>query len=163
MATTPSVAPTKPVFTRVQQSGDFDDLYACLATLGQKSLAEIKTIAVGFGAPEHGPYAVNEELIAKIAMACGLVSTNYKERETQSGIADFPDVALLWLDVDLSAGIGRHVIFLRDRTAPKPLEYVIDVAGWIPESLHLRNDWKNISPTCSYYIGIHKAGPKTGK
>lgn len=158
MATTPvsttnPAQAVQPVFKRVQQATEHDCAFACIAMIANKSLAEVMQVATDkFGHPAHGPYWITEELIAKMFAHYGFVSTIYKEIET--GTSQIPDVAIVMVDYDTDTELGRHVVFVRDKSNPKqPVEYMIDPAHWIDPSLHIRNDFKNLVP--AWYIGIH--------
>lgn len=152
-STTNSAQATKPVFARVQQSSDHDCAYACIATLTGKSLEEIYQVAIDkFGQPEHGPFWISEELIAKLCASFGLVASVYKPVE--NGTGNLSDVAIVMADYSEVTELGRHLVFVRDRTDPKrPIEYLIDPAYWVAESLRIRNDFKNIA--ISWAISVH--------
>jgi hypothetical protein len=161
MATTPASTTNlaqaiQPVFKRVQQACDHDCAFACIAMIVNKSLADVLQVAIDkFGHPAHGPYWIDETLIAKLFAHYGFVSTIYKEVET--GISDVPDVAIVMTDYDPETELGRHVVFVRDKSNPKQVvEYMIDPAHWIAPSLHIRNDFKTLVP--AWYIGIHPMG-----
>ena len=128
-AVPPSTANTaqsiQPVFKRVQQEGSHDCAFACIATITGKSLAEVVQVAVDkFGHQAHGPYWMSEELIAKIFAHYGFVSTVYKE--VAKGLVDIPDVAIVMVDYDAEAELGRHAVFVRDQSNLKQIkQYII--------------------------------------
>lgn len=153
MATSPDTTnPTiDPAFKRVQQSGDFDDAFACIATIAGKSLDDVRQVAISqFGHPKHGPYWVTEDAICKLFAHFGFVSTVYKEITS----ALHPvDVCIMLVDYDPATEIGRHVVFVRDKRHKPALEYVIDPAYWVDPSQHVRTDFKALKP--AWYMGVH--------
>lgn len=153
MATTLNQAkqPIEPAFKRVQQTGDFNCWLACIATIVGKSLEEVHAVAVkDFGLPAHGPYWYSDTLIAKLFAHFGFVSSIYKE---VSSLTHLPGVCILLVDYDTATEIGRHVVFVRDKRQKAAVEYVIDPAYWIEQSLHVRTDVKNLKP--AWYISVH--------
>lgn len=146
----------KPAFTRIQQSGDFDCAFACIAMLTNKPLAEIKQQAIDkFRHPKHGPYWISETLISSLLASHKLVATVYKEYAEPLPV--LPDVAILMVDYEPVTEVGRHVIFHRGvltdgKGAQSKLEYVIDPAYWADASNHVRSDWKALKP--AWYIGV---------
>ena len=160
MATAPAATPApalgfQPAFKRVAQSGDFDDAFACIATLAGKTLEEVRATAIKlFRHPEHGPYFISETLLNSLFAHYGLVSTVWKAVETP--ISGLPDVAILLIDYDEETELGRQVVFhrMRPTSGPKPvIEYVIDPAYWIPPQKQIQADLKALQP--AWFIGIH--------
>lgn len=156
MATTPTA--TIPAFQRVQQSNDFDDAFACIATLTGKTLAEVRQVAIDkLKHPKYGPYWITEDLIKKLFAYFGLIATPYKEfKGTISELA--PDVALLMIEYNVETEIGRHVVFYRSRTtSPKGVtETVIDPAYWVDPAKQILTDLKALQ--ASWWMGVHPAG-----
>ncbi|QET02560.1 hypothetical protein FOB72_11275 [Cupriavidus pauculus] len=159
MATIPTTVTSspegfQPAFARVQQEGDFDDAFACIAMLTGKTLAEIRKQAIDrFGHPPHGPYYISEQLITALLANHGLVGTVYKEAAT---LADLPDLALAMVDYNPEIELGRHVVFHRAKAshAPKTIvEYMVDPAYWVSEAQRIRVEFKDCQP--AWYIGIH--------
>ena len=164
MATTPTAAQTpttgfQPAFKRVAQTSDFDCWLACVATIVNRPLAEVRQVAVDrFKLPKHGPYLFMDEiLIAKLLANWSFTATAYKE---STGIASLPDLAIGLAAYDSVTEIGRHVIFVRQRgAASKPnVEYIIDPAHWIDPSQHVRTDIKGFP--ISWHIGIMPTRPE---
>lgn len=153
----PSTANTaqaiQPVFKRVEQTSEHDCIFACIAMITNKSLADVLQVAIDkFSHKAHGPFWVTEDLITKIFAHYGFVSTVYKE--VTKGLVDLPDVAIVMVDYDPETELGRHVVFVRDQSNQKQIkEYMIDPAYWIESSMHVRNDFKKLVP--AWYIGIH--------
>jgi len=143
----------QPAFARVQQSGDFDDAFACIAMIAGKPLDEIRQMAIKkFLHPVHGPYWITADLIAGLLAQNGFVATVYKEA---GKMADLPDLALAMVDYDPDAEIGRHTLFHRAKASHDPktvIAYMIDPAYWIDAKEQVRTDFKN-PPV--WYIGVH--------
>lgn len=161
MASAPTAVKPTPnfqsAFTRIPQTDNFDCWAACVATLVSRPLVEVKAIAVEkFGMPKNGPYQfMDDEMIAKLLAHWKLTATIWKE---SSGIASLPDVAIGLIDFDPNSEIGRHVVFVRERsdTGKVVREYVLDPAYWIDPSQHLR-DAKGCP--ISWHIGVHQMTP----
>jgi hypothetical protein len=153
MATLP--AGFKPAFNRVQQEGDFDCIFACIAMLTKTTLKEVKQLAVDkFKHPKHGPYWVSETTIAAILAHHRLVATVYKEYDSNP----IPDVAILMVDYNPETEIGRHVLFHRagipdTQGGIARMEYIVDPAYWIEPSKHVHEGWKALKP--AWWIGVH--------
>ncbi|GAB7541399.1 polysaccharide deacetylase family protein [Cupriavidus sp. 8B] len=144
----------QPAFNRVQQEGDFDDAFTCIATITGKTLADIRKLAIDkFRHPAHGPYWVYAEMITSLLAHYGLVATVYKEAET---VADLPDLALAMVDYDPETEIGRHTVFHRAKASHAPktvIEYMIDTAYWVDTAQQVRTDFTGFQP--AWYIGVH--------
>ena len=158
--TTPTASPSTalgftPAFKRVAQEENFDDLFACIAMLAGQTLQDVKAVAVKqFRHPEHGPYFIDEQLIASLCAHYGLVSTVWKA--VTSPIADLPDVAILMIEYSETTELGRSVVFhrMRPSSGPKPvIEYVVDPAPWVPPQMQIRVDLKALQ--ASWFIGVH--------
>ncbi|MDF3835911.1 hypothetical protein P3W85_23600 [Cupriavidus basilensis] len=159
MATIPtSVASTttsfQPAYQRVQQQGDFDCAFACIAMITGKTLDEIRQLAIDkFDHPAHGPYWITEHLITALLAHHRWVATVYKEA---TSTADLPDLAIAMVDYDPDTEIGRHTLFHRAKASHDPkivIEYMVDPAGWIEQSMHIRTDFDACHP--SWFIGVH--------
>ena len=158
-AATPSTPDFKPAFTRVQQSNDFDDAFACVAILTGKTLDEVRKVAIEkLKHPKHGPYQITDAFLNKLLGLFDLISTDYKP--LRDGIAQLaPDVAILWIGCDpANENVGRHVVFHRARTTNGAVEYVIDPAYWVTDpAMQIRTDLKALG--ASWWIGVHSAHP----
>ena len=109
MANSPaSPSAFQPAFKRVVQTHDFDcGLFACIAMVSNKTLPEIRKLAVKkVGVPEHGPWWMTPLMLTNLCNAAGWGATAYKEA---TKIADLPDIAFLMVDYDSKIDIGRHV------------------------------------------------------
>jgi hypothetical protein len=155
-----------PFFKRVSQGEDrHADIYACIAILTNKTVADIQQQAESLGVPKVGPYYpyLDGDMIAKILVAHNLVATVWKEA---AGFNDLPgvEVAILMVEYSPEWEVGRCVVFHRQRsTDGKSVHpYVVDPYPHADSKLHLRQGTSELSslPT-SWYIGIH-AKP-TGK
>jgi len=90
----PSPQGFTPFFKRVSQGEDrHADIYACIAILTNKTIADIQQQAESLGVPSVGPYYpyLDGDMIAKILVPHGLVATVWKEA---AGYNDLPDVAI---------------------------------------------------------------------
>lgn len=151
MATTTTQPTIQPAFKRVQQSNDFDCAFACIATIAGKSLEEVREAAItDFGHPKHGPFWITEELICKLYARFGFVASIYKECTSMTHL---PGVCTLLVEYDPVTEVGRHVVYVCDKRQKPTVEYVIDPAYWIDESLHVRTDVKSLKP--AWYISVH--------
>ncbi|MEC4723292.1 hypothetical protein RY831_29475 [Noviherbaspirillum sp. CPCC 100848] len=156
MASTPS-SPSmnhqaiQPAFVRVSQRSEWDDAFACIATITGKSLDDVYAVATDkLKFPKHPPRWITESMINRLLAHCGYSSTVYKP---VAKLADIPDVAIILVEWSNDMDVGRHAVFVRDRrTAKKPQEYVLDPAYWIEPRLHVRIDIKNLAP--AWYIGV---------
>ena len=146
----------KPAFARVQQAENFDCVFACIAMLCDKTLAEVKEVAITkFKHPRHGPYWVTESQIALLLAHYKFVSTVYKAIETKP----LPEIAILLVDYDAELEIGRHALFNRGSVVDTKgvaltKEYVIDPAHWIAPEQQVRVTWQSLNP--AWFIGIHR-------
>lgn len=153
MTSTPSpgTQAIQPAFKRVQQSGDFDCAFACIAIIAGKSLEEVREAAIThFGHPKHGPFWIGEELICKLCAHFGFVASIYKEVTSHTHL---PGVCMLLIEYDPATEVGRHVVYVNDKRQKPAVEYVIDPAYWIDQSLHVRTDLKSLKP--AWYISVH--------
>jgi hypothetical protein len=152
----------QPAFQRVQQGGDFDCAFACIAMIAGKTFDEVRDVAIKkFKHPAKGPYWITETLIASLLAHYGYVATVYKEFESFSGL---PDVALLLVEYDADLEIGRHVLYHRANASHDEklkLQYVIDPAYWISQKDHVRTSM----PPAVCFIGVHamQKAEKAGK
>ena len=145
----------QPAFQRVQQSGDFDCAFACIAAIASKaSPEEVRDIAIKkFRHPAHGPYWITGDLISGLLAHYGYVATVFKE---SAKVTDLPDLAIALVEYDAETEVGRHVLFHRAKASHDPktvIEYMIDPAYWVDAKEQVRTDFKGLTP--SWYIGIH--------
>lgn len=163
MATTPvaNQAPAtglQPTFKRVAQTNDFDCWLACVATIVNRPLDEVRKVAVEkFKLPKNGPYQfMDDSLIAKLLAHWSFTATIWKET---TGIASLPDVAIGLVNYDPETEIGRHVVFVRQRneSGKGVQETILDPAYWIEPSQHVRTDIKGFP--ISWHIGITPMRP----
>ncbi|WP_310611635.1 hypothetical protein [Limnohabitans sp.] len=153
-----------PFFKRVSQGEDrHADIYACIAILTNKTIADIQQQAESLGVPKVGPFYpyLDGDLLAKILVGHNLVATLWKGA---TGYNDLPDVAIAMVDYSPEWEVGRCVVFHRQRSADgKSVHpYVVDPYPHADSKLHLRqgtSELNGLSP--SWFIGVH---PKpTGK
>lgn len=149
-----SIQAFQPPIKPVVQSCDHDDAFACVAAICNKSLDEIRKVAIErFGHPRTGPYWIGEGLIVKLLAHYSWVATIYK---TSTGIASLPDLAIGMVDYNPDTDIGRYVVFQRipaGGSLKQPIEYVIDPAYWIDPPMRVRTEIKGFP--ISFYIGVH--------
>jgi hypothetical protein len=155
MATNPSATNPasgfQPAFKRVAQSNDCDCAFACIAMVANKTLPEVRQVAVDkFKLPPHGLFWITQDMINGLFAHFGWVSTIYKEA---TKIAELPDITVLMVDYDPTTEIGRHVLFHRQRAAGG-VEYIIDPAYWVEPTKQIRMDVKGLPPPL-WYIGVH--------
>jgi hypothetical protein len=160
ISVTSSPSGFQPAFQRVQQSNDFDDIFACCAMLAGKTLEEVREIAIKkLNHPAHGPYFYVETQVVALLAQLGFVGTVYKEI---TRMADLQDVAFLMIDYRSDMEVGRHVLFHRAKASHDTktvTEYLIDPAYWIKPEEQVRTDFRGLSGC--WAIGIHamnKAG-----
>ena len=154
MATSPAQT-FQPAFKRVAQSNDFDCVFAVIAMVANKTLAEVRQVAVDkFDVPLHGPWWPTESMISGLCAHFGWAATVYKEASTS---AELPDIAFLMVDYNPKTEIGRHVLFHRQRAAGG-VEYIIDPAFWVDQTKQVRMDVKGLPPSL-WYIGVHAMKP----
>jgi hypothetical protein len=143
-------------FQVVPQESRHDDALAAIATLTGKTLADIWAAAIKLGLPKTGQYFVSEELIAKLLIQHGLVSTKWKEFTSFDVING---VALLWADTvgDDPEVSGRIIIYhhVRENADHTTFNYCIDIAETDPAKQIVTNI-NRFSP--SSYIAITPQG-----
>jgi len=150
----------QPAFKRVAQSNDFDCVFAVIAMVANKTLAEVRQVAVDkFEVPEHGPWWPSESMITGLCAHFGWAGTVYKEAST---VADLPDICLLMVDYNPKTEMGgRHILFHRQRAAGG-VEYTIDPGFWITDPAMQVRVVKSLPPPL-WYIGVHAMNaPKSG-
>ena len=154
MATNPAQT-FQPAFKRVAQSNDFDCVFAVIAMVANKTLAEVRQVAIDkFDVPEHGPWWPTESMISGLCAHFGWAATVYKEAST---VTELPDIAFLMVDYNPKTEIGRHVLFHRQRAAGG-VAYLLDPATWIAPDKQVRVDLKGLPPSL-WYIGVHAMKP----
>ncbi|TAM01132.1 MAG: hypothetical protein EPN70_20370 [Paraburkholderia sp.] len=141
-----------PAFTRVQQEGEADCAFACIAMIVGKTLDEVRTAAIeAFRFPAHPPRWITEDLICSLLAHYQYVATVYKEF---TSFSELPPLAILLTDYLPELEMGRHVIYHRGRASHDPnvnVHYIIDPAYWIRPQDHVRA----ALPPTAYFIGIH--------
>jgi hypothetical protein len=148
-------------FKRVQMAATMDDSMACISTLTGRNLEEVMKMAAEMGLPQHGPYYVSEDMIAKLLMkAGGLVGSKYKEFDEFDLL---PDVAILLVDYDEETEIGRHVVWHHVRGTPEQpsFHYAIDVGQWVDPADQVTTAVKAFKP--AYYIEVMAKANGRGK
>jgi hypothetical protein len=146
---------------RVQMEERCDDVIAVIATLCQKSPADVHKLAVQFGVPAVGPYFISESKVAALLINLGgLVATKYKEF---SSYAELGNASILLVDYDEITEMGRHVLFLRvpGQKGSPDWAYIIDVGGWVEPDSHYTTALKNYKP--AYYIDVTPRPQAKGK
>ena len=146
----------KVPFKIVVQETRHDDALAAVGTITGKTLAEIWTAAYKLGLPKAGQYFVSEDLIAKLLIQHGLVSTKWKEFTSFDAING---VALLWADTvgDDPEVSGRIIIYhhVRETADYKAINYCIEIAETDPAKQIVTNV-QRFAP--SSYIDIAPQG-----
>ncbi|WP_028229074.1 hypothetical protein [Paraburkholderia ferrariae] len=148
-----------PAFKRIQQEGEADCPFACIAMIAGKTLDEVRAVAVErFKFPAHPPRWITEDLICSLAANYQLVATVYKEFRSFS---ELPPLAILLVEYIEELEMGRHVLYHRGRASHDPkvnVQYVMDPAYWIKPQDHVRT----ALPPTAYFIGIHAMQQKAG-
>ena len=155
--------PEFSAFTRIQQSGRDDDVFAVVAMLAGMSLAEVFKQAEVFGMPTTGPiypWAMDASFVAQLLMSRNLVGGQWKECDSFQAL---PDVALAMVDYWPEKECGRVVLFHR---LPSPhssgaKHYVIDPFPHPQTALHYRQDLAGLVP--SWFIGVTQAAAPTAQ
>lgn len=142
-------------FKRVPMNGTHDDLLACAATLCNKSMEEVKKMAVTLGLRANGPFYMDETLFRKILFnLSNLAVSDYKDFKS---VAALPDVCVLCIDFD-DDETCRHVVFHHIRGTPDvpAFNYVIDVANWIDVKQQVTMDFSHmrIDVEVAWYLEI---------
>jgi hypothetical protein len=149
-----------PAFPFVAQTNDFDDVFACAATLSGKTIEEVREIAIAKTKhPARGPYYLGETHIAALLAQLGYVATVYKD---VSRVADIPDVAFLLIDYNADMEMGRHILFHRAKASHASgvtIEYGLDPCLWCKPADRVRTNFKSVAGT--WAIGIHAMNIKT--
>jgi hypothetical protein len=141
-------------YKRVAMEERIDDSLACIATLTNQSLADIKKLAFQLGFPKQGPAWVSSDLIAQLLYQHGLIGKEYQE---VSSTAALPDVAILLVDYNADTEIGRHVVWHHLRGTPErqAFSYLVDVASWLPVEQQVTTDFTHLQMNPpQYYIEI---------
>jgi hypothetical protein len=144
-------------FKRVQMEERNDDALACIATLTNKTLAEVTKLAVQLGYPPQGPAFVDNVLITKVLHNLGLTGGEYQDF---TSLAAMPDVAILAVDFQSTTDVSRHLLWHHIRgTADQPaFSYIIDPANWIPEHQQITTDFAHLKLNPAWYIEITPRG-----
>lgn len=148
-----------PAFTRVEQQGEADCAFACIAMIAGKTLDDVKTVAIKkFRFPAYPPRWITEDLICSLLAHYQYTATVYKEFNSFS---ELPPLAILLVEYVEELEMGRHVVYHRGRASHDPkatVQYVIDPAYWIKPQDHVRT----ALPPTAYFIGIHAMNSKSG-
>ncbi len=153
----------KSPFVRVEQEGSHDDLLAVAATLTNKTLAEVKKMAVTLGMRANGPFYFDEELFRKTIFNLSTLAVG-SYQDFVSGAA-LPDVCVLCLDYDEHEA-ARHVLFHRVRASTpdgQSFSYVIDPASWIQESQKISTDLRHLRMQPAWFMAITQRPNPNGK
>ncbi|APW42009.1 hypothetical protein RS694_05295 [Rhodoferax saidenbachensis] len=146
---------------RVAMEERCDDIIASIATLSQKSLADVHKMAAQLGVPAVGPYFIYESKIAAILInLAGLVATSYKEF---SSYGELGNASILLVDYDEITEMGRHVVFVRvpgQKGSPE-WSYIIDVGNWIEPEYHYTTALNKYKP--AYFINVTPRPQAKGK
>jgi hypothetical protein len=152
-----------PFFKRVPQQDRHGDIYACIAILTNKTIADIQQQAETLGVPKVGPFYpyLDGDMIAKLLVAHSLVATVWLEAKSY---LELPEVALALVSYNPEWEVGRAVVYHRNTSADGKTAqpYVVDPYPHADSKLHLRqgtSELNGLSP--SWFIGVH-AKP-TGK
>lgn len=154
-------------FKRVPMQGTHDDLLACAAILCNKSMDEVKKMAVTLGMRANGPFYVDEKLFRKILF--NLSSLTVSEYKDFKSVAALPDVCVLCVDYEDVNETCRHLIFHHVRAQPdRPsFSYVIDPANWLDPKQHITTDLSHLNMEPAWYLEItqrpNPAGTTKGK
>jgi hypothetical protein len=151
----------KPPFNRVAMEGSHDDQLACVATLTGKPLADVKKLAHSFGLPQHGPYWVDDAMFQKLLWNLSdLMASDWIELTSRDAL---PPVAMLCVDYQAEAEIGRHVIHHNVKGVPgvPQFSYVIDVGQWVDPKRQITTDLSGLKLKPCWYREISKR-PNTG-
>jgi hypothetical protein len=130
-------------FKRVPMNGTHDDLLACAATLCNKSMEDVKKMAVTLGLRANGPFTMDETLFRKIMFNLSPYAvSDYKDFKS---VAALPALSVLCFDY-AEDETCRHVVFHRvSSTADVPaFVYVIDVANWLDPKQQITSDFSHL-------------------
>jgi len=133
----PTATPAQPPFKRIQQTTDFDCVWACISSLTGKTIEEVKKVAVDYGSiPEHGPYWMHYDvIISKVLVPLGWTTTEWRESKGYTDIEH--NLAICLTDYSEETELGRAVLFCRTPSSPGAKTgdcCVIDPAFWIESS-----------------------------
>lgn len=152
MATTPE---WKTQFTRVAQSNDFDDVFACIAMVASKTIEEVRALAIDrFGLPRHGPWWPTQDLIAGLCGHLGWIAGPYQEA---TGVSDLPDCGLILLDYNPANEIGRHAVFEKIKPSAGAI-CIIDPGYWVPPENQIQMFVKRMKPPL-WHIALKRSKP----
>ncbi len=160
-----STAPMKPTngtiptgfvspFKRIPMTGTHDDLLACAATLCNKSMEDVKKMAVTLGMRANGPFTMDETLFRKIMFNLSPYAvSDYKDFKS---VAALPDVCVLCVDYDADETC-RHVVFhhVRGTADVTPaFSYAIDVGNWTDPKQQITTDFNHLRMEPAWYLEI---------
>ncbi len=153
----------KSPFVRVEQEGSHDDLLAVAATLTNKTLAEVKKMAVTLGMRANGPFYFDEVLFRKVLFnLSNLTCSPYQNFVSGNALSD---VSVLCLDYDEHEA-ARHLLFHRVRaTTPdgQSFSYVIDPASWIQDSQKISTDLRHLNMQPAWFMAVTQRPNPNGK
>lgn len=150
-------------FGRIAQEGSHDDLLAVAAMLTNKTLADVKKMAVTLGMRANGPFYFDEVLFRKVLFnLSNLTCSPYQDFVSGNAL---PDVCVLCLDYD-EYEAARHVLFHRVRaTSPdgQTFSYVVDPANWIEPKLMVTADLRHLNLQPAWFMEISQRANPNGK
>lgn len=145
----------KPSFARVQQTHDFDDAFACIATVAGKTIEEVRALAIDtFGLPRHGPWWPTETLIQGLCGHLGWIAGPYMEA---TGVSDLPDMGFVLLDYNPANEIGRHAVFEKIKPSAGAIA-LYDPAYWVEPDKQIQLYVKRIRPPL-WHIALKRSKP----
>ena len=150
-------------FKRIPMAGTHDDLLACAAVLTNKTMEEVKKMAVTLGMRANGPFYVDFVLFRKITFnLSNLAVSDYMDFKSVEAL---PDVCVLCVDYEDVNETCRHVIFHHVRATPQipSFSYVIDVANWIDPKQYVTTDLSHLNIKPAWYLEITQRASPTGK
>lgn len=97
-------------FNRVPMQGTHDDLLACAAVITNKTMEEVKKMAVTLGMRANGPFFMDEVLFRKILFnLLNLAVSDYKDFTTVNLVERSHKIRariLQWVGIPCGIGIG---------------------------------------------------------
>ncbi len=168
MASTPSktasgALPVASPFKRVAMQGTHDDLLACAAVLCNKTMEDVKKMAVTLGMRANGPFFMDVALFRKILFnLSNLAVSDYKDFKS---VAAMPDVAVLCVDFEDVNETCRHLVWHHVRAQPDvpSFSYVIDVAPWVGAHQQVTQDLSHLNMQPAWYLEITQRPNPSGK
>ena len=153
----------KSPFVRVEQEGSHDDLLAVAATLTNKTLVEVRKMAVTLGMRANGPFYFDADLFRKVLFNLSpLACSPYQDFVSGEALSD---VSVLCLDYDEHEA-ARHVLFHRVRASTpdgQSFSYVIDPANWIDANKQVTTDLRHLNMQPAWFMAITQRPNPNGK